>query len=430
MSPPLVEARGLCKRYPVLGHRGDRMAALWDVVRGRAPRRVASVLEEVSFTVRPGESLAIVGENGAGKSTLLKLVTGVLTPSAGKVTTRGRVGALLELGAGFHPELSGRANVRMTAALYGLDAATLAAKLPEIEAFADIGAYLDEPVKHYSSGMVVRLGFATIAAVRPDLLITDEVLAVGDENFQRKCIRWLDDYLAGGGTLLLVSHSMYHVRKLCRQAIWLDGGRVAAAGDVYDVTQRYLAAQEARALASEAPVTAGRPEVAIESTTTTERPPVGAASAATTPLSPQVPEPVAAEAAPAAALVVSRDASLRHEIVLHARDGRAPVAMVGWLKADGTPVYGTSSEIDGVAAEPLGGGRFRFVVDFPSLPMLPGAYRLRTIALDAEGMRLFDQVEREVTVRGESREFGVVALAHRWQGPAGGPPAAPEAPPA
>ena len=104
--------------------------------------------------------------------------------------------------------------------------------------------------------------------------------------------------------------------------------------------------------------------------------------------------------------------------------------MVGWLKADGTPVYGTSSEIDGVAAEPLGGGRFRFVVDFPSLPMLPGAYRLRTIALDAEGLRLFDQVEREVTVRGESREFGVVALAHRWQGPAGGPPAAPEAPPA
>ena len=402
MSPPLVEARGLCKRYPVLGHRGDRMAALWDVVRGRAPRRVASVLEEVSFTVRPGESLAIVGENGAGKSTLLKLVTGVLTPSAGKVTTRGRVGALLELGAGFHPELSGRANVRMTAALYGLDAATLAAKLPEIEAFADIGAYLDEPVKHYSSGMVVRLGFATIAAVRPDLLITDEVLAVGDENFQRKCIRWLDDYLAGGGTLLLVSHSMYHVRKLCRQAIWLDGGRVAAAGDVFDVTQRYLAAQEARARAVEAPVADATPDVAIESATPAS---VGGPSG-----------PIAPEGPPTS-LVLEAGATLRHEIVLRARDGREPVAMVGWLKADGTPVYGVSSEIDGVAAEPLGDGRFRFVVEFATLPLLPGVYRLRTFALDAEGLRLFDQVECEVTVRGESREFGVVRRPHRWAAP-------------
>ena len=196
---PLVRVAGLGKRYPVLGHRGDRVSALWDVVRGRPPRRVVSVLEGVSFEVQPGESLAVIGENGAGKSTLLKLLTGVLTPSAGSVSTRGSIGALLELGAGFHPELSGRDNVRLSAALHGLDAATLAAKLPEIEAFADIGAYLDEPVKHYSSGMVVRLGFAVVAAVRPQLLITDEVLAVGDENFQRKCIRWLDEYLATGG---------------------------------------------------------------------------------------------------------------------------------------------------------------------------------------------------------------------------------------
>src|SRR5690606_37495372 len=119
---------------------------------------------------------------------------------------------------------------------YGLEPRMLAAKLPEIEAFADIGANIDEPVKHYSSGMVVRLGFAVIAAVRPELLVTDEVLAVGDENFQRKCIRWIDGYLAGGGTLLLVSHSMYHVQKLCRRALWLDAGRVAMAGDVFDVS--------------------------------------------------------------------------------------------------------------------------------------------------------------------------------------------------
>lgn len=389
MSAPLVEAVGLGKRYPVLGHRGDRVAALWDVLRGRPARRFTQVLDDVSFVVRRGESMAIVGENGAGKSTLLKLVTGVLTPGSGTVTTRGRVGALLELGAGFHPELSGRDNVRLAAALYGLDARTLAAKLPEIEAFADIGAYLDEPVKHYSSGMVVRLGFAVIAAVRPELLVTDEVLAVGDENFQRKCIRWIDGYLAGGGTLLLVSHSMYHVQKLCRRALWLDHGRVAMQGDVFDVTQAYLAAQEAKQPAAGTAPAAGGADIVIESATSN-------GSDAATPL------------------VLAPGATLEHELVLHARDGRAPVAMVGWLRADGTPVYGVSSEIDGHAAEPLGDGRFRFRVVFDALPLLPGSYRLRSFALDGEGLRLFDQREREVTVRGESREFGVVRLEHRW----------------
>ena len=391
-AAPLVEAVGLSKRYPVLGHPGDRVSALWDVLRGRPARRVASVLEDISFQVRPGESLAIIGENGAGKSTLLKLVTGVLTPSAGTVRTRGSVGALLELGSGFHPELSGRDNVRLAAALHGLDAAALARKLPEIEAFADIGAYLDEPVKHYSSGMVVRLGFAVIAAVRPALLITDEVLAVGDENFQRKCIRWLDDYLAGGGTLLLVSHSLYHVQKLCRRALWLHEGRVAAQGDVFEVSQRYLAAQEARQSGeTAAPVAPGRPEFSVESVGINGTPGQG---------------PVA----------VACGGRLVQDVVLHSRDGRTPVLLNGWVRADGTPVYGVSSEMDGIAAQPLGDGRFRFRLCFEALPLLPGSYRLRAHAMDSEGLRLFDTLDREVTVSGEAREYGLVRLPHRWLG--------------
>jgi len=389
---PLVVATGLGKRYPVLGHRGDRISALWDVLRQRPARRVVSVLEGVGFEVHAGESLAIIGENGAGKSTLLKLVTGVLTPSEGSVITRGSVGALLELGAGFHPELSGRDNVRLSAALHGLDAAALAAKMPEIEAFADIGAYLDEPVKHYSSGMVVRLGFAVIAAVRPALLITDEVLAVGDENFQRKCIRWLDDYLASGGTLLLVSHSMYHVQKLCRKALWLDQGRVAAQGDVFDVSQRYLAAQEARlADQPDPPAAAGRPEFTVESVSINGVPGSGA-------------------------VAVACGARLVQEVVLQGRDGRTPVMLNGWVRADGTPVYGISSEMDRVAAQPLGDGRFRFRLCFDSLPLLPGSYRLRASAMDTEGLRLFDTIDREVTVTGEAREYGLVRLPHRWLG--------------
>jgi lipopolysaccharide transport system ATP-binding protein len=387
---PLVVATGLAKRYPVLGHRGDRVSALWDVIRQRPPRRVVSVLEGVDFEVHAGESLAIIGENGAGKSTLLKLVTGVLTPSEGSVTTRGSVGALLELGAGFHPELSGRDNVRLSAALHGLDAAALAEKLPEIEAFADIGAYLDEPVKHYSSGMVVRLGFAVIAAVRPALLITDEVLAVGDENFQRKCIRWLDDYLAEGGTLLMVSHSMYHVQKLCRRALWLDQGRVAARGDVFEVSQRYLAAQEARQLArDEEPAPVGRPEFAVESVSINGVPGHG---------------PVA----------VACGDRLVQDVVLQGRDGRTPVMLNGWVRADGTPVYGVSSEMDRARAQPLGDGRFRFRLCFDPLALLPGSYRLRASAMDTEGLRLFDTIDREVTVTGEAREYGLVRLPHRW----------------
>lgn len=396
MSTPLVEVHGLCKRYPVLGHRGDRLAALWDVVRGRPARRHASVLEDVAFSVQPGESLAIIGENGAGKSTLLKLVTGVLTPTSGTVRTRGRIGALLELGAGFHPELSGRDNVRLAAALHGLDARALAEKLPEIEAFADIGDYLDEPVKHYSSGMVVRLGFAVIAAVRPALLITDEVLAVGDEAFQRKCIRWLDDYLASGGTLLLVSHSLYHVRKLCRRALWLQDGKVRALGDVFDVSQAYEAAQAEKSAGEVASETAVQPRLPGEISLQSWRLQGDESGAAVT---------------------LGQGAGLDCDLVLHSRDGRPPVAMLGWLHADGTPIYGVSSEMDAAAAEPLGDGRFGFHLHFDALPLLPGRYRLRAVALDAEGLRLFDQREREIVIRGESREFGQVRLPHRWGKP-------------
>jgi lipopolysaccharide transport system ATP-binding protein len=394
VTGPLVVADGLCKRYPVLGHAGDRTHALWDLMCGRPPRRQVSVLENIGFTVQPGESVGIIGENGAGKSTLLKLITGVLTPSAGRVRTEGSIGALLELGAGFHPEYSGRENVRMAAVLYGLDDATLARKLPEIEAFADIGDYLDEPVKHYSTGMVVRLGFAVIAAVRPALLVTDEVLSVGDESFQKKCTRWIDDYLAGGGTLLLVSHSMYHVQKLCRQAIWLHEGRIQAQGDVFAVTQRYLAWHEAKQRVEDdhavAPPHSGG--YAIESING----------------DPQV---------LGAPIRLAQGDSLDHEVIVRAPPGPAPTLMCGWVRADGTAVYGTSSEMAGMPGQPLGDGRFRFHLRFDALPLLPGSYLLRTHVLDTEGLRMFCTSEREVLVTGATRELGIARLPHRWLGP-------------
>jgi lipopolysaccharide transport system ATP-binding protein len=390
VSTPLVELRGLAKRYPVVGARGDRLSALWRLLRGQAPLREVEVLADIDLTVLRGESLGIVGENGAGKSTLLKLITGTLSPSAGQVHSHGRIGALLELGAGFHPEYSGRDNVRMAAAIHGISGAALAEKLPEIEAFAEIGRYFDEPVKHYSSGMVVRLGFAVIAATRPDLLITDEVLAVGDERFQKKCIRWIDGYLADGGTLLLVSHSLYHVQKLCRHAIWLKDGRIAAAGDVHEVTQRYQAWLEARETQDKVGASPVANELRVQELRVNDS---------------------------SQSCDINMGDTLNVDVVVECRDERAPMLSVGLLRADGTPVYGVDTVMDGVQGQALGAGRFRFQLNFPSLALLPGEYVLRAFPLDAEGLRLFTPEECSVRVRGQSREFGLVRLPHHWGSP-------------
>ena len=393
MTPDvLVEAHGLGKTYPLVFRSRDRARALWHLLSGRGHAQSTNVLHDVDLVVRRGESLGLIGENGAGKSTLLKLLTGVLTPSSGKVAVYGRVGALLELGAGFHPDYSGRDNIALSAALYGLTANEIGAKLPDIIAFADIGAYIDEPVKHYSSGMVVRLGFAIVAALRPDLLITDEVLAVGDESFQKKCVRWIEDYLRNGGTLILVSHSMYHVQKLCRHACWLRQGAIAASGDVFDVTQAYLAYQETKSVA--APPARGNIvaqglefhllDLALNGDTQ------------------DVP------------LVLERGAGVRVRVRVYSRDGREPVITVGIVRADGTPVYGVSSEMDGVRARRESENVYAAEIEFPDLPLLPGSYSIRAHPLDPEGVRLFDTLERALVIRGESREFGLVRLQHRW----------------
>ena len=388
----LVSARGLGKSYPQVFRPRDRLRALWRLLRGVPDANATVVLRDVDLQVRRGESLGLIGENGAGKSTLLKLLTGVLTPTTGAVSVHGRVGALLELGAGFHPEYSGRDNIAMSAALYGLTAQEMRERFDEIVAFADIGHYIDEPVKHYSSGMVVRLGFAVVAALRPDLLITDEVLAVGDESFQRKCVRWMQEYLDAGGTLILVSHSMYHVQKLCRHACWLRHGAVAAYGDVFDVTQSYLAYHEAK-FAAPAERAEARNVQGLEFHLLDLR--LNGVGQDTP-------------------LLVEFASTLRVEIVVHSRDGRVPVIVVGVARVDGTPVYGVSTEMDGVQPAGENATTFRIEVEFPQLTLLPGSYIVKAHPLDSEGVRLFDTIERPLTIRGSSRELGLVRLTHTW----------------
>jgi lipopolysaccharide transport system ATP-binding protein len=390
VSAPLLELTEVSKHYPKVGRSGARWAAFWGLLTQGAREVGHPVLAEISLAVSRRESLAIVGANGAGKSTLLKMISGVLQPSAGTIQRTGTMAALLELGAGFDPEYSGLDNLKMNAAMLGLSRRQVHDKLDDILAFADIGEAIHEPIKHYSSGMVVRLGFAVAAAVNPDLLITDEVLAVGDESFQKKCIRWIEGYLDQGGTLLMVSHNMYQVQKLCQRALWLEGGRARAYGDVFEVTQAYLAWHERRdaeALAAGA----GRRAYASYQVQSLGLPDAGEG------------EPT-----------LEMGASLRVALAVRAVGHRAPVVLLGVVRADGTPVYGVSSDFDEVALTIDEQGLCRLEVEFTELPLLPGGYAVRAHAMDPEGLRVHDTAEVSFTVVGRSREMGLVRLSHRW----------------
>jgi lipopolysaccharide transport system ATP-binding protein len=209
----------------------------------RAPReyyRQFNALNGVSFEVAKGETFAIVGRNGSGKSTLLQLICGTLAPSSGEVRVVGKVAALLELGAGFNPEFTGRENVFLNGAVFGIDRATMQARFDDIVAFADIGDFIDQPLKTYSSGMAVRLAFAVAIHVDAEIMIIDEALSVGDFAFQAKCMRKLKEFVAAGGTLLFVSHDIVAVKSLCRRALYLREGRIRACGPSEEVCEQYL----------------------------------------------------------------------------------------------------------------------------------------------------------------------------------------------
>ncbi len=197
-------------------------------------------LKDVSFSVDKGETVGIIGQNGSGKSTLLKIICGVARPTSGRVTVNGRISSLLELGAGFHPEFTGKENVYMNGALMGLSRAEIDRRFPEVEAFADIGEFIDQPVKTYSSGMFVRLAFAAAVNVDPEILVIDEALAVGDMQFQRQCMRRMEEFRSKHKTMFIVSHNLYTIRAFCRICIWMRHGQVVAYGEPDDIVNRYI----------------------------------------------------------------------------------------------------------------------------------------------------------------------------------------------
>jgi lipopolysaccharide transport system ATP-binding protein len=227
-----VELAGVSKRYAVGGR--ARLLA-W---RRRAQELWA--LRDVSLSVEPGESLGLIGHNGAGKTTVLRLLAGITRPSAGRVHTNGRVASLINLGAGFHPELTGRENIFLNGVILGLSRREVATRFDEIVEFADLGAYIETPLKRYSSGMYARLGFAVAAHVDPDVLLVDEVLSVGDVAFQDRSIRKMLSFRESGQAILFVSHNLSAVEMMCQRTIWLDHGRIRLGGPTAEVVRAYL----------------------------------------------------------------------------------------------------------------------------------------------------------------------------------------------
>ncbi|PCM45250.1 ABC transporter ATP-binding protein [Marinobacter sp. ANT_B65] len=233
-----ISVTGLGKAYKQYPGKWSRLGE-WLLPGNRVRHSLHWVLQDIQFEVPRGEAVGILGVNGAGKSTLLKLITGTTHPTVGHISVNGRIAALLELGMGFHPDFTGRQNVFMAGQLQGLSPQQIEDELPAIEQFAGIGEYLDQPVRVYSSGMQVRLAFALATAIRPDILIIDEALSVGDAAFQRKCFRRINEFLEEGTTLLFVTHDIDAVKKLCKRAVFLKQGRVAAYGPAKTVCDSY-----------------------------------------------------------------------------------------------------------------------------------------------------------------------------------------------
>jgi ABC-type polysaccharide/polyol phosphate transport system ATPase subunit len=240
--PAVITLTGVSKTYQLQAARPRtlKQALLGGSRHALAQQHVA--LDGLDLVVRAGESVGIIGTNGSGKSTLLKLITGIIRPSSGAIAVDGRISPLLELGAGFHPEFSGRDNAYLNGAILGMGRKEMAARLEAIAEFAEIGEFLDQPVKTYSSGMYMRLAFAVAIHVDPDLLLVDEVLAVGDEAFREKCLAWLAGFRAAGNTLVFVSHDAGAVRAVSDRVVWLDRGRKRLDGDPDEVLAAYLEA--------------------------------------------------------------------------------------------------------------------------------------------------------------------------------------------
>jgi ABC-type polysaccharide/polyol phosphate transport system ATPase subunit len=415
MSDFAIALENVSKSYRLWGRR-SQFATLKSALLKRdlqlAPEQMVPALKDLSFEIHRGEAFGVIGRNGSGKSTLLKIISGILKPTRGTMTVNGRIAALIELGAGFHPEITGRENIYINGIMLGLTRRDIDQRFDRIVEFAGIGEFLDQPVKTYSSGMYVRLGFAVAVHVDPDVLLIDEVLAVGDEEFSARCIAKIQEMKFRGVTLVFVTHQLDQVRNLCDRALWLDHGMLEAIGDPMRVVDAYLQEVSSGAAASSPPEEDG----------------------GTKPAAPQETKPDANEEERWG----SGEILLKHVALTDPR-GRELVAIgagtpvtididvevrapqedfvfgLGIYHADGSCVYGTNTDVEGYAPQLLdANARIRFVM--PSLDLVAGTYRVDA-AVHTRNGRAFDYRRNVIrfVVGSRVHDVGVYRPKHEWR---------------
>ncbi|MEO8218325.1 MAG: ABC transporter ATP-binding protein [Acidobacteriota bacterium] len=374
-----------------------------------SPESSIQALRGVTFEIEKGEAFGIIGPNGSGKSTLLKLISGILKPTSGTIRVDGRISALIELGAGFHPEITGRENVYINGIMLGLSRREIDKKFEEIVEFSGIRPFLDQPVKTYSSGMYVRLGFAVAVHVDPDILLIDEVLSVGDEEFSQKCIAKIQEMKYRGVTLLVVTHQLDLVRNLCDRALWLDHGAMAGLGEPIRVIDAYLQHVSGHELPdADDEATVGSDGESIDEDALIEEERWGSGEVLLSRVSlldGKGHELVAVGTG--SAVIVDIDVRVREPVDDF-------VFGIGIFHADGTCVYGTNTDLEGFIPQRLeSGGLVRFEIE--ALDLVAGSYRL-DVAVHTRSGRAFDYRRGVVRFAVGSRvhDTGVYRPRHSW----------------
>jgi len=402
------------------------------LIRDLRPDDTFAAVRDVSFTVPRGRTLGVIGRNGSGKSTLLKLVAGITKPSTGHLTVNGRISALIELGAGFHPEISGRENVFINGIMLGLSKKEISRRFDEIVEFAELRDFIDAPVKTYSSGMYMRLGFAVAIHVDPEVLLVDEVLAVGDEGFTHRCLDKFAEFKRRGKTILLVTHSLGLVERFCDEALWMDAGSMQALGDPKRVVGAYITDVEA---SEEEQLAAGDARAREAATTVSPDEPASA-------VLPDNPIETATGPADMFRATEGRWGSREIEITdvaLMGSDGerahvfhsggrldirlklRAPVAMtdfvvgVGIFNAEGVCCYGTNTDIEELKAERILGDA-EAVFSIESLDLVEGTYKLDVAVHKMDGYPYdYHRLLHTFRIKSRTKDVGIYRPRHEWQ---------------
>ena len=378
-SRGFVKLERVGKFYPIYSSPKDRLK---EILFRKKYHQEFWALKDINIEVHPGETLGVIGDNGAGKSTLLKIVAGTLRPSEGRVSVYGRVSAILELGMGFHPEMTGIENIFLSGHLMGLSKKEIEKRLEEIVNFSELGDFINQPVKTYSSGMYVRLAFSIATAVDPDILVIDEALSVGDSYFQKKSLDRIMEFREKGKTIIFCSHNMYHITHLCNRAVWLHHGRIKMSGNVLEVVERYEEYCRERRKSSQERLEFFNPLVRITSLDLNKT-----------------------------------ELSLGEELIITIKfknpEERPFHVGIAFRREDGTLCFGTTTLYDGLSPISKVDGELEFRI--PKLPFMGGRYEVIVATMDDTGNLTYDGRQAEFRVHRSRKELGMVWLDHLWR---------------